>query len=470
MQQLVEQDAAMMSASGSAFSSAASAGSSAFSSVTGSVTSSSKGSAGGSLLAPSSSGGIARASSMLSAVDDVDEGSSGSASKASSVTIQANSATNNTNEQEDVDLDDLDEDEESVDGQSTPPRTRTPTQTTTHSREGSNQTITPPPLPPKDTIYRQKSRNLNSSPPVTPLLRSKGSSVGSTPSASASNTGSITSTIANAMRYVLNPLVGGPETTPSKHHHHALLATHNFHHRNADPAMNAFTPIDDRPHIKYDFTLGKRLKFSCTVYFARQFDMLRKRCGVDGGPDGHGDIVKSLARCVGWEAEGGKSKSSFLKSEDDRFIIKTLVNAWNVADLQVLLELSASYFRYMDQTSSHASVLAKLMGFYTIEIKNLETGQTNGRADLLVMENLFYGFKIEPGRTFDLKGIAGRKVKPVPPPGVKEKEAKAEGSGAEDGKRRKKNRARPAATAVQRPLFDGEWIEGMAQIDYCKGS
>ncbi len=75
------------------------------------------------------------------------------------------------------------------------------------------------------------------------------------------------------------------------------------------------------------------------------------------------------------------------------------------------------------------TVLAKLLGFYTVEIKNLETGNTQAKADLLVMENLFHGQSIM--KTFDLKGIQGRKVKPA-------------------------NNSSGSKT-----LFDGEWIEGM---------
>ncbi|KAK1234614.1 hypothetical protein PQX77_002181, partial [Marasmius sp. AFHP31] len=191
--------------------------------------------------------------------------------------------------------------------------------------------------------------------------------------------------------------------------HHGLLS--------ADIA-----PIDDRPHIKYDWTVGKRLKFSCTAYYAKQFDILRKRCGVDNDT-----FLRSLSQSQNWSAEGGKSRSNFWKTRDERFIIKTLVNAWNVADLQVLIDLAPSYFRYLDSTASKATVLAKLVGFYTIEIRNLETGTVQSKADLLVMENLFYNQTID--KTFDLKGIQGRKVK-------------AGGTGT---------------------LFDGEWIEGQQQ-------
>lgn len=99
----------------------------------------------------------------------------------------------------------------------------------------------------------------------------------------------------------------------TKKQHHVLLAD--------------IAAPDGRPHIKHEWTVGKRLKTTCTVYYAKQFDVLRKRCGIQDG------YLKSLAQCTDWLAEGGKSKSNFWKTSDDRFIIKTLVNAWNVSDL-----------------------------------------------------------------------------------------------------------------------------------------
>jgi len=110
-----------------------------------------------------------------------------------------------------------------------------------------------------------------------------------------------------------------------------------------------------------------------------------------------------------WVAHGGKSKSTFFKTSDDRFILKTLVTAWNVADLQALLELAPAYFGYMNQMKGKPCALAKLLGFYTMEIKNLDSGNTGTKADVLVMENLFYSHKTDA--TYDLKGIKGRKVK-----------------------------------------------------------
>lgn len=266
------------------------------------------------------------------------------------------------------------------------------------------------------------------------------------PGTTASTMGSLTSHLANAMRYVLSAgqseaPSSRPETPPPNRH--PLLA-------GGSPA------IDERPHIKYEWLIGNRLKFSCTVFYAKQFDSLRKRCGVDE------ILVQSLKRSENWAAEGkvnrshrhrylvhtevtgGKSKSNFWRTSDDRYIIKTLVNAWNVADLcvadtlsdpyanprssQVLIDLGPSYFRYMDTTAHRPSVLAKLMGFYTVEIKNMETNTVQSKADLLIMENLFFEQNIS--QTFDLKGIQGRKIKPN------------------------------TSGSTKRTLFDGEWIEG----------
>ncbi|GJJ10557.1 hypothetical protein Clacol_004784 [Clathrus columnatus] len=206
--------------------------------------------------------------------------------------------------------------------------------------------------------------------------------------------GSLTETLTNAMRYLLTSGVRPPSRAPSPAPSstlHSLLA------------YDTLFSIDEQPHIRLDCTIGQRLKFSCTVYYAKQFDLLRKRCGVDT------DIIKSLQQSENWSMDGGKSKSNFWRSLDKRFIIKTLVNAWNVSDLQVLIELAPSYFRYIDSTATKASALAKLLGFYTVEVKNLDTGVVQMKHDVLVMENLFYKHTIS--RIYDLKGINSRKVK-----------------------------------------------------------
>ena len=157
------------------------------------------------------------------------------------------------------------------------------------------------------TVGPTKEDNINADPPVVPAKDTK-------PQFPAPTHSSFATSLSHAMRYILSNDTSSRFESPSFIKQHSLLYADAF-------------SIDERPHIKYDWMIGKRLKFSCTAYYAKQFDTLRRRCGIE-------DIfLKSLGRCTNWAAEGGKSKSNFWKTCDDRFVIKTLVNAWNVADL-----------------------------------------------------------------------------------------------------------------------------------------
>jgi hypothetical protein len=90
-----------------------------------------------------------------------------------------------------------------------------------------------------------------------------------------------------------------------------------------------------------------------------------------------------MAKCEPWKAQGGKSRSNFWKASDDRFIIKTVVNAWNVADLYVA---HFSFFSFVGWLSEHTrhrenkkpykfnsewsvGTRANLLGFYTVEVR-----------------------------------------------------------------------------------------------------
>ncbi|KAK0468607.1 hypothetical protein IW261DRAFT_1054941 [Armillaria novae-zelandiae] len=100
--------------------------------------------------------------------------------------------------------------------------------------------------------------------------------------------------------------------------------------------------IDERPHVRCDLSVkgagGAMKKWSVTVYYAREFEELRRRCGVGkGGAKGIGEYVKSLRRTEGWDAQGGKSRVGFWRTADGRYIMKELVSKWGVADLSSLL-------------------------------------------------------------------------------------------------------------------------------------
>ncbi|KAB8229354.1 1-phosphatidylinositol-3-phosphate 5-kinase FAB1 [Aspergillus alliaceus] len=152
-------------------------------------------------------------------------------------------------------------------------------------------------------------------------------------------------------------------------------------------------------HLKYQFQEGQA-KMLCKVFYAEQFDALRKKCGVAER------IVESLSRCAKWDSKGGKTKSIFLKSLDDRFILKSL----SPIETQAFLKFAPAYFQIMSEALFHElpSAIAKMFGFYQVIIKNPATG-TEFNWFLLLMENLFYDRV--PTRIFDLKGsMRNRKV------------------------------------------------------------
>ncbi|GMG40009.1 unnamed protein product [Ambrosiozyma monospora] len=146
-------------------------------------------------------------------------------------------------------------------------------------------------------------------------------------------------------------------------------------------------------HLKYQFEEGCSI-ISCKIFFAEQFDAFRRQCGVTD------NFIQSLSRCVKWDSTGGKSGSAFLKTLDDRFIIKELSRT----ELEAFVQFAPSYFEYFAEALFHGlpTVLGKIFGFYQIQVKNSIPGAKSYTLDVLIMENLFYHRKMT--RIFDLKG------------------------------------------------------------------
>ena len=152
-------------------------------------------------------------------------------------------------------------------------------------------------------------------------------------------------------------------------------------------------------HLKYQYSEGSA-RMLCKIFFAEQFDAVRRKCGVADR------IVPSLSRCMKWDSKGGKTKSVFLKTLDDRFVLKSL----SPIETQAFLRFAPAYFRIMSEAMFHElpSVIAKMLGFYQVVIKNPVTG-VEFNWFLLCMENLFYDRS--PTRIFDLKGsMRNRKI------------------------------------------------------------
>ncbi|KAI5964898.1 uncharacterized protein KGF55_001969 [Candida pseudojiufengensis] len=144
-------------------------------------------------------------------------------------------------------------------------------------------------------------------------------------------------------------------------------------------------------HLKYQFFDGQT-NLSCKIFYSEQFEALREICGVND------NFIQSLSRCIKWQSSGGKSGSSFLKTLDNRYIVKEL----SKSELESFVSIAPFYFKYINQSMFYTltTAIAKIFGFYQVEIK-----ASNGKIfkmDFLIMENLFYNHKTT--RIFDLKG------------------------------------------------------------------
>lgn len=145
-------------------------------------------------------------------------------------------------------------------------------------------------------------------------------------------------------------------------------------------------------HLRYQFEDDSTV-MSCKIFFSEHFDAFRKisNCKTN--------FIQSLSRCVKWDSSGGKSGSLFLRTLDERFVIKELSHP----ELDAFIKFAPSYFEYMAQAIFHdlPTALAKIFGFYQIQVKNPNSSKSY-KLDVIIMENLFYDNK--PSRIFDLKG------------------------------------------------------------------
>ncbi|KAG8633375.1 hypothetical protein MANES_18G097800v8 [Manihot esculenta] len=148
-------------------------------------------------------------------------------------------------------------------------------------------------------------------------------------------------------------------------------------------------PENISPEVSLGFTesFGK-CKYSVICLYAKLFRNLRSLCCVS-----EVDYIASLSRCRNWDAKGGKSKSLFFKTLDDRFIIKEIKKT----EFESFIKFAPHYFKYMNESFElgNQTCLAKVI------IRQAKTGKEM-RHDLMVMENLSFGRNII--RQYDLKG------------------------------------------------------------------
>ncbi|XP_008237356.1 PREDICTED: putative 1-phosphatidylinositol-3-phosphate 5-kinase FAB1D [Prunus mume] len=135
-------------------------------------------------------------------------------------------------------------------------------------------------------------------------------------------------------------------------------------------------------------------KYTVICPYANQFRDLRNRCCQS-----EVDYIASLSRCRNWDAKGGKSKSFFAKTLDDRLIIKEIKKT----EFESFIKFAEDYFKYVNESfdNGNQTCLAKVLGIYQVVLKQTKSGKEM-RHDLMVMENLTFGRNII--RQYDLKG------------------------------------------------------------------
>lgn len=152
-------------------------------------------------------------------------------------------------------------------------------------------------------------------------------------------------------------------------------------------------------NIRYAFR-NRGVSAQCKIFFAESFDALRRKTGVSER------IVESLSRCLKWDSKGGKTKSLFLKTLDDRFVLKSL----SAVEVNAFFKLAPEYFFFIHQNlfTQLPSVIAKIFGLFQVTIRN-PANNMEFNWFMIVMENLFYDR--HTNRRFDLKGsMRNRKI------------------------------------------------------------
>jgi len=146
---------------------------------------------------------------------------------------------------------------------------------------------------------------------------------------------------------------------------------------------DAKSPDSTKKHNKKQATI-----LDCYVYYPKQFEALRKICC-----DGDENFIKSMVRSFTWNATGGKSRSTFAKSGDNRYALKFVKEK----EFSMFVNNGTKYFEHMARWhyKHYPSILATILGVFQISVNRHSKY-------VLVMPNLFYGRNVTI--KFDLKG------------------------------------------------------------------
>ena len=146
-----------------------------------------------------------------------------------------------------------------------------------------------------------------------------------------------------------------------------------------------------------------RVDFELKVYYPKKFEALRRfYCGSQY------DFIQSLIKTKDWNTvSGGKTKSKFYRSFDDKYVYKEIKKS----EFKMFLEFAPQYFDYLCKSFFHnyPCALCKILGAFKIKITTqVKNGQTKiTKKYLYITENLNFGIKPEDEQhiiRYDLKG------------------------------------------------------------------
>ena len=164
----------------------------------------------------------------------------------------------------------------------------------------------------------------------------------------------------------------------------------------------AWSEIHHLYHEKIDFTVK--------VYSPTPFEALRKLyCGP------YHSFIKSVFASDMWRNNsGGKSRSTFFKSIDNKYILKAVQSR----EIKMFNDMSKSYFEYLcgSFSSQCPSAIAKTLGIYKIKIKVSARHRTE-QFYFVLMENLLLGVDEANVIMYDLKGSRRNRFIANPEPG-----------------------------------------------------
>ena len=144
-------------------------------------------------------------------------------------------------------------------------------------------------------------------------------------------------------------------------------------------------------------TTADNIDYEVKVYFPMKFEALRRYYWGK-----HSQFINSICATIDWsDNSGGKSGSSFLQSNWQKYILKEVKKQ----EMKMFVEIEGLYFDYLAKSffNHYPTALAKILGAYRIKIKN-RTKNESKTIYYFLQENLFVNPKSEKQLIYDLKG------------------------------------------------------------------